>query len=226
MNSANFTDSCSKEKKSETSKITNKEEVSSEHASKSNLYFKHDPTKIFTFNADLIKQKTLLKKRKQEAHCNINLTGLRNTNQKIFLDNELSRPANSSQLHGFIDDDLNTSNKDEIAAIQAKLESSHLSLFSGEASLENFTDILKGNTVTNLDVNKPNSEKSNLFIVSRHGTVRGSLNHVKTSLKQIFKESQITNPITNAQLNLAPSNTSVAKQNEAKPFLHCYLAVN
>lgn len=70
------------------------------------------------------------------------------------------------------------------------------------------------------------------LIVSRHGTVRGSLNHVKTSLKQIFKEPHITKPVANPQLNITPSNnycnyncaTINTKVNE-KLVSHYYLAV-
>ena len=81
---------------------------------------------------------------------------------------------------------------------------------------------------TKIEKAKTNST-SNLLIVSRHGTVRGSLNHVKTSLKEIFKEPHITNPVTNAQLNIAANNNSISSPNSKcneKLFLHFYLAVS
>ena len=78
--------------------------------------------------------------------------------------------------------------------LKAKLQSCQLSLMA-DSSL--------GDDLVPKTSNKSNrgSMKGNFLIVSRQGTVRGSLNRVKTSLNEIFKEPKITNPVQNAQLN-------------------------
>ncbi|CAF0991753.1 unnamed protein product [Brachionus calyciflorus] len=167
--------------------------------------------KIFNLNADLIRQKTLLRKNNFEE-------------QKKFMKKMIERPLNdfelnrnnsntSSVLSLFEMDDSNSDN--ELTLIQSKLESSQLSILS------------KNKLVNESISTSPTNSTSSLLIVSRHGTVRGAVNHVRTSLKEIFKEPQITNPVTNAQLNIK-SNTCInpfncTKANE-KLYLHYYLA--
>lgn len=164
-----------------------------------------------TMCADLIKQKTLLRKNDFEE-------------QKKFMKKMIESPkefdlnknnsSTSSALSIFEIDDSNVEN--DLSLIQSKLESSQLSILSKDKLL---IDGCNGS---------PTSSYSSLLIVSRHGTVRGAVNHVKTSLKEIFKEPQITNPVTNAQLNIKSNSTISSplsiKSNE-KLYLHYYLAV-
>lgn len=161
-----------------------------------------DKTKLFTLNVDLLKQKSLLKKN--------NLPNKKATNENVV---SPAQPLNLFEVD-------NSSNKTELNSLQAKLESSQLSLLSKE--------YLNGNDEAEKQ-SKSNS-LSNLLIVSRHGTVRGSLNHVKTSLKQIFKEPQITNPVTNAHLNIATNGNQITSPNGTKANeklnSHFYLAVS
>lgn len=176
----------------------------------SNTFFNTDQPNL-TMNADLIKQKTLLKKNNFEQ-------------QKIFMkkmiesseDFELQKnnTSTSSALSIFEIDDSNIEN--DLSLIQSKLESSQLSILSKEKLFSNGCN------------GSPTASYSSLLIVSRHGTVRGAVNHVKTSLKEIFKESQITNPVTNAQLNIKSNNTfssTYSTKSNEKLYLHYYLAV-
>ena len=76
-----------------------------------------------------------------------------------------------------------------------------------ESILSSFRDQLHYSTksqnneiIPNENENNNDSE-GNSLILSRHGTIRGNVNHVKSSVKQIFKDQRATIPVFNAQLN-------------------------
>lgn len=178
--------------------------------SDSNTYFNIDQPNL-TMNVDLIKQKTLLKKSNFEQQKKFMKKMTECSEDVEFQKNNSS---SSSALSIFEIDDYNI--EDDLSLIQSKLESSQLSILT------------KDKLLTNGYNESPTSSYSSLLIVSRHGTVRGAVNHVKTSLKEIFKESQITNPVTNAQLNIKSNNTmssTHSTKSSEKLYLHYYLAV-
>ena len=108
-------------------------------------------------------------------------------------------PASPPHLLASYGEDLDPNGTDVMLdALKSKLEACHLSLLD-----------VNNNTITRNEVNYTTSSSSGrgsvragpMLIVSRQGTVRGNLNHVKTSLKEIFREPKITHPVLNAQLN-------------------------
>lgn len=235
VNNSNTTNT----KKSKTYTVNNSETSTTVLASS----IETDKTKIITFNAALIQQKSLLKKYnppiKIPTHPN----------------DDIHQQGTNSLLsvYEFDDNLVLSSHVDKLVAAMTTTSSSGAS--SSDERLTNESNKKASNPVTNNSSNTAENSNSKFnpinsissdnkctttisganncqFIVSRHGTVRGSLNHVKTSLKQIFKEPHITSPVVNPQLNITPSNnyynyncaTVNTKVNE-KLLSHYYLAV-
>jgi hypothetical protein len=109
-------------------------------------------------------------------------------------DSDLNLALLSSECDEYESSNENAANNAFLNQLKTKLESCQLSLLPSTQSNDRACEEQRVKS-------KSGSMKANLLIVSRQGTVRGSLNHVKTSLKEIFKEPKITNPVLNAQLN-------------------------
>ena len=200
-----------------------------------------DQTKVVTFNAALIHQKSMLKKSlaKKEDDPDDNRSPKKSTTNlaRVKTDSD-PKPTYTPLPMSLLDQDENDlySNSSSVYnTLKSKLESSQLSLVPSKEM---------GDDVNNNNINKKSTNSmSNLLIVSRQGTVRGSVNQVKTSLKQLFKEQQ-HNPVellnTQApavELNINSSNSiygssasssinnTLAKHND-KSTSHYFLAVS
>ena len=100
-------------------------------------------------------------------------------------------------------DNESTHTEETIMLVRKKLEQNNLTL------------VPSGHLI---DCNNNNIEKKNVFvnkycIVSRQGTIRGTLNHVKDSIKQLFKVPRITNPASNVHLNTSSYNIHRSQAN-------------
>jgi hypothetical protein len=203
-----------------------------------------DQTKVVTFNAALIHQKSVLKKslpKKEDDPDDNNRSPKKSTTNlaKVKIDSD-PKPAYTPLPLSLLDQDENDlySNSSSVYnTLKSKLESSRLSLVP---SKEMGDDVNNNNNINKKSTNS--NSMSNLLIVSRQGTVRGSVNQVKTSLKQLFKEQQ-HNPVelnTQApavELNINSSNSiygssasssinnTLAKHND-KSTSHYFLAVS
>lgn len=203
-----------------------------------------DQTKVVTFNAALIHQKSMLKKsltKKEDDHDDNNRSPKKSTTNlaRVKVDSD-PKPVYTPLPLSLLDQDENDlySNSSSVYnTLKSKLESSQLSLVPSKE----MGDDVNNNNNNNINKKSTNS-MSNLLIVSRQGTVRGSVNQVKTSLKQLFKEQQ-HNPVelnTQApavELNINSSNSiygssasssinnTLAKHND-KSTSHYFLAVS
>jgi len=145
----------------------------------------------------LIRQKSMLKKpplQQPVASSPSTVPSLSfGTSNGFKYDSDLNLALLSSECDEYENSAENASNSTFLNQLKTKLESCQLSLLPSTQSNDRACE--------ERVKSKSGSMKANLLIVSRQGTVRGSLNHVKTSLKEIFKEPKITNPVLNAQLN-------------------------
>ena len=174
----------------------------------------NNTNKIVKFKAALIQQKSKLKKSSPP-------------NSKKL--NDYSKLMISSSTHD--NNNNNNNNVDDLfnydQYIQSKLEALPVTGLK----------VSKSNTVNNSSSKKTNSHgqsAGNSLIISRQGTVRGNVNPVKTSLKQIFKDPNVTSNqssnnqavqlnINNNSFNLA--NIVNAKVNIEKPIFYNHLVV-
>jgi hypothetical protein len=155
--------------------------------------------KVVTFNAELINQKRLLKctnfKRNEENETEHEQE--LDENEMISLKEQHKFHTTSNRNHPTSSENMKTKfNKKDDHLDHYHQELDDYELYLNESS--HLASLLKETSTNKLQ---------NSLIISRQGTIRGNLNHVKTSLKQIFKDSN------NNQANANNSNNNLLVSN-------------
>lgn len=166
--------------------------------------------------AYLERQKSLLRKSSQLNRFKYRKAHEFEDNRRAFskFQEEFIRSRFNSKLN---DDPLDTLLKDKeseeaLSQFKKKLEFSNLTLVPA-ADLHHHHNNHCHHHNNNSSDRKQFVNK--YCIVSRHGTIRGTLNHVKDSIRILFKTPRVTNPVLNVSLNT--SNCKLSKSNDSNP---------